>query len=169
MCTSKSRHSRDAAPRPGSRLGWLLAGSLLLTSVLLGGCGRRELPVDAAVRHQTLLVSIPGEPSELDPHIINAPPDFDVIQAFFEGLVVAHPKTLQAQPGVAERWDVSDDRLNYTFHLREDARWSNGDAVTAHIQACFDKEAELTAAIMADPPTIEAYAEIDSAAWPPNA
>ena len=44
-----------------------------------------------------------------------------------------------------------------------------GDAVTAHIQACFDKEAELTAAIMADPPTIEAYAEIDSAAWPPNA
>ncbi len=132
MCTSKSRHSRDAATRPGPLFRWLLVGSLFLTGVIVGGCGRRELPADAAVRHQTLLVSIPGEPSELDPHIINAPPDFDVIQAFFEGLVVAHPKTLQAEPGVAERWDVSDDRLTYTFHLRENARWSNGDPVTAH-------------------------------------
>ena len=37
-----------------------------------------------------------------------------------------------AEPGVAERWDISDDGRIYTFHLRENARWSNGDPVTAH-------------------------------------
>lgn len=43
-----------------------------------------------------------------------------------------------------------------------------GDAVTDHVQACFDKEAELAAEITADPPTITTYEEIDAAAWPPN-
>src|SRR5690625_7818595 len=36
-----------------------------------------------------------------------------------------------AQAGVAEDWDVSDDGLTYTFYLRDDANWSNGDAVVA--------------------------------------
>src|SRR5699024_3358556 len=36
-----------------------------------------------------------------------------------------------AQPGVAEDWDISEDGLTYTFHLREDANWSNGDPVVA--------------------------------------
>lgn len=43
-----------------------------------------------------------------------------------------------------------------------------GDAVTAHVQACFDKEAELAAEILADPPTITTYEEIDQADWPSN-
>lgn len=41
-----------------------------------------------------------------------------------------------------------------------------GNAVTVHVQTCFDKEQELTAAILADPPTITTYAEIDAADWP---
>ena len=43
-----------------------------------------------------------------------------------------------------------------------------GDAVTAHVQACFNKEAELAAMITADPPTITTYEQIDQADWPPN-
>lgn len=43
-----------------------------------------------------------------------------------------------------------------------------GDAVTAHIQACFNKEAELAAKIQADPPEITTYQEIDEADWPSN-
>ena len=43
-----------------------------------------------------------------------------------------------------------------------------GDAVTAHIQACFNKEAELAAKITADPPQITTYQEIDEADWPSN-
>jgi oligopeptide transport system substrate-binding protein len=51
--------------------------------------------------------------------------------ALFEGLTCIDEKTSQAVPGVAERWDVSTDGLVYTFHLRAEAKWSNGDPVTA--------------------------------------
>ncbi len=43
-----------------------------------------------------------------------------------------NPVDLSPEPGVAERWDISGDGLIYTFHLRADARWSNGEPVTAH-------------------------------------
>ena len=38
---------------------------------------------------------------------------------------------LQPVPNMAERWEVSDDRLRWTFHLRDDGRWTNGDPLTA--------------------------------------
>jgi ABC-type oligopeptide transport system substrate-binding subunit len=52
------------------------------------------------------------------------------LRDLFEGLVVYGPSG-QILPGVAEAWDISDDGLVYTFHLRSNAKWSNGDAVTA--------------------------------------
>jgi oligopeptide transport system substrate-binding protein len=51
--------------------------------------------------------------------------------AMFEGLATHHPATLEPVPGVAEWWDISDDGAVYTFHLRKDAKWSNGEPVTA--------------------------------------
>jgi oligopeptide transport system substrate-binding protein len=48
-----------------------------------------------------------------------------------EGLVSVHPVDLTPTPGVAESWEISDDGLIYTFHLRDTAKWSNGDPVTA--------------------------------------
>lgn len=120
MCTSR---------RPEPRRGW--SAVALVALALLAACGRRESAVEAGLRTQTLEVGILGEPSELDPHIINSPPDFRVVPALFEGLVVGNPTTLEPEPGVAERWELSPDRLTYTFHLRRDARWSNGDPVTA--------------------------------------
>ena len=54
-----------------------------------------------------------------------------MIIALIEGLVSEDPKTLKPVPGVAEKWEVSEDGLVYTFHLRKNAKWSNGDPVTA--------------------------------------
>lgn len=54
-----------------------------------------------------------------------------IYTAIYEGLVVYDPLTLEPQPGVAERWEVSSDRRTYTFHLRSDARYWNGDQVIA--------------------------------------
>lgn len=104
---------------------------LVILSLLLAGCGARESMVDAGISTQTLHVASVGEPSELDPHIINAPPDFKIVPMLFEGLVIAHPATLEPEPGVASHWDISTDRLTYTFHIRENARWSNGDPITS--------------------------------------
>lgn len=71
------------------------------------------------------------EPEGLDPHIVTGVSENKIVSALFEGLVSKHPETLEPVPGVAETWDVSEDGMVYTFNLRDDAVWSNGDAVTA--------------------------------------
>ncbi|MBI2969684.1 MAG: peptide ABC transporter substrate-binding protein, partial [Gammaproteobacteria bacterium] len=53
------------------------------------------------------------------------------IMSLYEGLVSKHPGDLSIQPGVAESWSVSGDRKIYVFHFRRNARWSNGDPVSA--------------------------------------
>jgi len=72
------------------------------------------------------------EPASLDPHVVTGVPEHHILGALFEGLVNLDAKDLAPKPGVAESWTMSDDGLVYTFKLRQDARWSNGDPVTAH-------------------------------------
>lgn len=72
-----------------------------------------------------------AEPETLDPHIMTGVPEHRLANALFEGLVTQHPETLQPVPGVAERWEVGQDGTVYTFHLRKNAKWSNGQPVTA--------------------------------------
>jgi len=103
-----------------------------LTCLLaLTSCAKRETAVDAGLRTATLEISNGGEPGELDPHVINAGPDYQVVPAFFEGLLNFEPTSLAPTPGVAERWIVSPDGLTYTFTLRANAKWSNGDPFTS--------------------------------------
>ncbi len=54
------------------------------------------------------------------------------VLSLWEPLVQCDPATSQPQPAAAESWEWSSDRLTLTLHLRRDARWSNGDPVTAH-------------------------------------
>ena len=67
----------------------------------------------------------------MDPHTISGVPEKNIVGTLFEGLTRTDPATLEPRPGVAERWDVSADALTYTFHLRADAKWSDGKTVTA--------------------------------------
>lgn len=99
--------------------------------LLASGCAKRETPVEAGIRTKTLLVGNGAEPASLDPHVVIAFTDFRVAATLFEGLTVLDERTSQPLPGVAERWEASADGLTYTFHLRANARWSNGDRVTA--------------------------------------
>jgi oligopeptide transport system substrate-binding protein len=72
-----------------------------------------------------------GLPQTFDPAFAAAPPDTDLIRAIFEGLTDYDPRTLTPVPAVATRWESPDEGRTWTFHLRGDARWSNGEAVTA--------------------------------------
>ena len=72
-----------------------------------------------------------GLPQTFDPAFAAAPPDTDLVRAIFEGLTDYDPRTLAPVPAVATRWETADEGRTWTFHLREDARWSNGEAVTA--------------------------------------
>jgi len=73
-----------------------------------------------------------AEVSTLDPATVTSVPEGRIVRALFEGLTVKDPKTVEPLPGMAESWEISADGLVYTFRIREGARWTNGDPVTAH-------------------------------------
>ncbi|MEO6588310.1 MAG: peptide ABC transporter substrate-binding protein [Pyrinomonadaceae bacterium] len=70
-------------------------------------------------------------PKSFDPALAAAPPETDIIRSVFEGLTDTDSKTLQPVPAIAEKWRASDDFRFWTFYLRKDAKWSNGETVTA--------------------------------------
>ena len=72
------------------------------------------------------------EPRTLDPGRVTGHPEGRIVDALFEGLLYRDPQTLEPRPGVAERWEVTPDGRTYVFHLRPEARWSDGRRVTAH-------------------------------------
>ena len=115
------------APKRSQAAAWLLFGVLLFQ----GGCAKRESQVDEAAREKILLFGNGSEPETLDPNIEAAAIENTIESALFEGLVNIAIDGATILPGVAESWDLSEDGLVYTFHLRGDARWSDGSPVTA--------------------------------------
>ena len=95
--------------------------------LLIAGCGGRpDLPGN------TLRLGNGGEPRDLDPHTVTGVPEVDIIQALMEGLVTYHPTDDEIPyAGVAEGWECSPDGRTWRFFIRQNARWSNGDPLTA--------------------------------------
>lgn len=87
--------------------------------------------MDAGVRTQTLMLGNAAEPADLDPQIITAYSDANIMMALFEGLTALDEASSQPVPAAAERWEVSADQLTWTFHLRPNLKWSNGEPLTA--------------------------------------
>ncbi len=71
------------------------------------------------------------EPRTVDPQRVSWLDEIQIANALFEGLTRLNTETFQPEPGVADRWEVNETRQNYIFHLRPEARWSNGEPVTA--------------------------------------
>ena len=69
------------------------------------------------------------EPTSLDPAKSNSIGDGELQQIMNEGLL--NNNAGEIAPGLAESWEISDDGLTYTFHLR-DAVWADGQPVTAN-------------------------------------
>ena len=72
-----------------------------------------------------------AEPKTIDPHKIEGVPEHHITENLFEPLVSQHPTTLKPVPGGAESWQISKDKKVYTFKLRKNQKWSNGEPVTA--------------------------------------
>ena len=106
--------------------------SIVVAIVLLNACGGdSESNVTMGNRDGVLHFGNGAEPQDLDPHIVTGVTEHHIISALLEGLVVKNPQTLVPEPAVAESWTISDDGKTYSFSLRENARWSNGDPLTA--------------------------------------
>ncbi len=107
----------------------LRSGTLLvvLGAALGAACARaREEAPPATLRFHNL-----SEPRTLDPAGATGIAEKNLLLALSEGLAAFDPRTGAPVPGVAERWEVSEDGLRWTFFLRPCA-WSNGDPLTAH-------------------------------------
>jgi oligopeptide transport system substrate-binding protein len=104
-----------------------------------GGAGGESSPqarratqsLRPAVDVNTIVYNMEDQPREIDPATNTALGGGSLIQHVFEGLTFTGPGE-SVVPGVAERWDVSEDGLTYDFYLRNDAKWSDGEPVTAH-------------------------------------
>lgn len=57
--------------------------------------------------------------------------DNEVLKALFMGIVYEDPNTMEVEPGLADKWDISKDKTEYTFHIRSGAKWSDGKLITA--------------------------------------
>ncbi|HZI17168.1 MAG TPA: peptide ABC transporter substrate-binding protein [Pyrinomonadaceae bacterium] len=138
--TGGTRRSR-AASRAGvavltSARAGLVSAAAALCALLVVACfespaGERYYGEVSIPRSQELRWSSGGLPRVFDPARAAAPPDTDAVRALYEGLTDYEPKTLRPIPAVAREWETEDDGRTWLFRLREDARWSNGDAVTA--------------------------------------
>ncbi|MFC0268855.1 peptide ABC transporter substrate-binding protein [Kushneria aurantia] len=78
----------------------------------------------------TLRIDNGAEPGTLDPHQSSGTWESRIIREMFETLV-SHGPQGELVPGLAERWEISDDGTTLTFHLREEAQWSDGEPITA--------------------------------------
>nr|WP_024968223.1 oligopeptide ABC transporter substrate-binding protein OppA [Pantoea sp. IMH] len=98
-----------------------LAGNVAIAATVPAG-------VELAAK-QELVKGNGGEVQSLDPHKIEGVPESNVSRDLLEGLVISDPDG-HPIPGVAESWENKDGKV-WTFHLRKNAKWSNGEPVTA--------------------------------------
>lgn len=78
-----------------------------------------------------LVFATRGDPEYLDPGLISDNESSNIANAISEGLVEYDPKGGDPVPAIATRWELSPDQRTYTFHMRKDAKWSDGHPVTA--------------------------------------
>ena len=101
----------------------LMGGGVVLAGALLGGSA-------GAAAGGVYRRGNDADPETLDPHRSSTVAEAHILRDLYEGLL-AYDNHGAIIPGAATRWSVSPDALTYTFTLREDGRWSNGDSVLA--------------------------------------
>ena len=118
----------------------VLAGTLALSLVACGGGNTSSAGSTAdgsstagggTTGSKVLNVMIEVEVASLDPQLATDGTSFEVIADYTDGLMQMDAEG-QAVEALAESYEVSEDGCTYTFHIREDAVWSNGDPVTAN-------------------------------------
>ena len=107
---------------------------LSITLIFLIGCSENISPVDSGLENQIYHHGNGSEPQGIDPHIVTGVPEHHILISLCEGLTIPNPNPSGADgyiPGTAESWTISDDGKEYIFNLNKNAKWSNGEPVTA--------------------------------------
>lgn len=111
----------------------------IAAALILSACSDSESGDKASNDDQTIKIRMNDDPDFLDPHLATASISFQMILNMFEGLVASKTDGT-IEPVVAEEYDVSEDGLTYTFKLRDDVMFHNGEPVTIDdVQYTFDR------------------------------
>ncbi|MFC6276861.1 peptide ABC transporter substrate-binding protein [Psittacicella hinzii] len=117
-----------------SKITRLSTVTLALGSLVVGSLNPAYAVVPAGTKlaaQQTLALAFPASPDTLDPNLLKFSADFKTLRPVFDTLTRLNNEGKYIPVG-ATSWDVSDDGLTWTFHLRKEAKWQDGKAVTAH-------------------------------------
>ncbi|MFH1728898.1 MAG: peptide ABC transporter substrate-binding protein [Pseudomonadota bacterium] len=112
------------------KLHFLILIQILITTLILSACTKKEEEIKSSSEN-IFQYGMVGDVPDLDPALATDLNSLYVINDIFEGLVSLDPKTLDPKPAIAEHWEVSKDKRVYTFHLRKNARFSDGKYITA--------------------------------------
>jgi oligopeptide transport system substrate-binding protein len=160
-----TRFERWAAATAATLLLAACGGGTSGPTVKIGGESGTEL-----AESQVLHLGNGAEIQTLDPHRNQEVPGSNVLRDLFEGLINEAPNG-DYEPGAAESWTVSEDGKVYTFKLRRDGRWSNGEPVTATdfvygLRRCADPKTLSTYAFILSP--IKNADEVTAGKRPPE-
>ena len=109
--------------------------SFFIIFAFVYGCSENISPVDSGLEKQIYHHGNGSEPQGIDPHIVTGVPEHHILISLCEGLTIPHPNPDDMNgymAGTAESWSVSEDGKEYIFNINKNARWSNGDPVTAN-------------------------------------
>ncbi len=109
----------------------LLSIALMISCIFLGACEKRKTLVELGNEKQILYIANGADPADVDPQITTGSVEHRILSTLFEPLVTKNLTTLEIEPAIADKWSVSDDGLVYEFHIRDGAKWSNGDELIA--------------------------------------
>lgn len=111
-------------------------GAFLVVASFLNGCsssassryfGQTAAPKDSVLRYVS-----GSEPETLDPQLPDGQPEARIFMALYDGLVEYGPKDQQPIPAIAKSWETNPNLDEFIFHLRNNAKWSDGKPITAH-------------------------------------
>ena len=108
--------------------------SVVLILFIVVSCSESVNPVDSGLENQIYHHGNGSEPQGLDPHIVTGVPEHHILISLCEGLTIPNPNPNDINgymAGTAESWSISDDGTEYIFNINKNAKWSNGEPVTA--------------------------------------
>ncbi len=122
--------------------------------LVLSGCGKGGFSKGAAGRQDHFFAyPMPNYPTELDPATVEDGDTIDLLEQIYEGLV-QWTESSELMPNLAEEWEISEDRLTYTFHIKRGVKFHSGREMTAHdVKFSWDRAANPGLAS----PTVDGY------------
>lgn len=109
-----------------------ITASVMITCLIFTGCVEKKTEyLQTSTRNKPVAYGIGVVPQSLTASKNRDTKSNEILRTLFSGLVYEDDSSMEIEPGLAEKWEVSKDKMQYTFHIRNNAMWSDGEKITA--------------------------------------